>query len=201
MAKVVTMSITNHSNQYGWLTIALHWVIALGVLGLFFLGLWMVTLDYYSNWYHQAPWIHKSVGIIVVSLMVLRWLWHRVSAVPRPMDGPVKGAFEKRFERISPGLVKKLVHGFHQLMYVLVVLIGFSGYLISTAEGKPVDVFDWFQVPALPWQFAQQADLAGLAHQWLAYALIALVVVHAAAALKHHFIDRDRTLLRMLKSE
>jgi cytochrome b561 len=73
-----------------------------------------------------------------------------------------------------------------------------SGYLISTADGRAIDVFNLFSVPALVSGFDNQEDIAGLVHQIIAYSLIALVVLHALAALKHHFIDRDRTLKRML---
>jgi len=183
------MAWRNASNHYGWVTIVLHWSIALGVLVVFFLGLWMVTLDYYSPWYHQAPWVHKSIGVILVTLMLLRWVWHRISTVPQTFEG-VSAPWQQRLIKLG-----------HQLMYWLVFLIGLSGYLIATAEGKPFSVFDAVSIPALPVQFDQQADVAGLWHQWLAYALIALVTVHAAAALKHHFVNRDRTLKRILKSE
>ncbi|KUJ72674.1 cytochrome b [Thiomicrospira sp. WB1] len=183
------MSLQNSSHHYGWLTIALHWVIALGVLSVFFLGLWMVTLDYYSTWYHQAPWVHKSLGVVLVGLMVVRWIWHRISCVP------------KRFENLPAAWMHAAVHASHLMMYGLVLLIGLTGYLISTAEGKPVSVFDWFHIAALPWQFEQQADWAGWWHQWLAYGLLALVVMHAVAALKHHFVDKDCTLKRMLNTQ
>jgi cytochrome b561 len=73
----------------------------------------------------------------------------------------------------------------------------FSGYLISTADGRAVDVFDWFSIPATIHGYDNQEDIAGLVHLVLAISLISLVTLHAAAALKHHFIDRDRTLLRM----
>ena len=72
-----------------------------------------------------------------------------------------------------------------------------SGYLISTADGRPIAVFDWFEVPALITSIPDQADVAGLIHEYLAWALLIFSAVHALAALKHHFIDRDPTLKRM----
>lgn len=85
----------------------------------------------------------------------------------------------------------------HTLIYLLLFSIMISGYLISTADGRSVDVFNWFSIPATLHGFEQQEDIAGLIHLVLATSLITLVTLHAAAALKHHFIDRDRTLLRM----
>lgn len=84
------------------------------------------------------------------------------------------------------------------LLYVLLLVLLLSGYLISTADGKPISVFGWFEVPALFSGAGQQADLAGDVHLWLAWSLVLLSALHALAALKHHFVDRDTTLKRML---
>lgn len=73
-----------------------------------------------------------------------------------------------------------------------------SGYLISTADGKPINVFGLFNVPATLTDAGSQADLAGNVHLWLAWSVVVLSVVHGLAALKHHFIDKDATLKRML---
>jgi cytochrome b561 len=73
-----------------------------------------------------------------------------------------------------------------------------SGYLISTADGRPVDVFGIFTLPATLSGLPNQADTAGDLHLAMAIAVIVLAALHALAALKHHFIDRDRTLRRML---
>ena len=82
-------------------------------------------------------------------------------------------------------------------LYFGILLLVVSGYLISTEDGRPIAVFDWFEVPALGALFAAQADIAGLVHQYVAYSVISLAVLHALAALKHHFIDKDATLKRM----
>jgi cytochrome b561 len=73
-----------------------------------------------------------------------------------------------------------------------------SGYLISTADNRPIEVFGWFSVPATITSIPEQEDVAGLVHLVVASTLIGLVMLHAAAALKHHFIDRDRSLVRIL---
>jgi cytochrome b561 len=73
-----------------------------------------------------------------------------------------------------------------------------SGYLISTADGRPLEVFGLFSVPALVAGLEHQADIAGRVHLLLAYGLVGLALLHALAAFKHGFIERDRTLLRML---
>lgn len=126
------MQITNTTKSYGWVSIILHWILALGIIGLFASGVWMVDLDYYSTWYHQAPWIHKSFGIIVVFAMLLRFLWNRLQSQPEGLDTKAMNA---------------VAHFVHSVLYLLVLLLGVSGYLISTAESDPISVFDWFELP------------------------------------------------------
>jgi len=87
----------------------------------------------------------------------------------------------------------------HVTLYVLILGLCLTGYLISSADGRGIGVFEMFQVPALPWSINNQEDIAGDIHEILAWSLIVLVAVHALAALKHHFIDNDKTLMKMLK--
>ena len=179
------MQITNQKYTYGWISIVLHWLVAIAVIGTFALGFWMVDLDYYSTWYHDAPNIHKSIGVILILAMLGRLLWNLFNPKPKPL---ANSATQRAMAKAA-----------HVILYLLVFVIGVSGYLISTAESQPISVFNWFEVPAWFTPFEDQADIAGDIHEWLAYGLIGLVAVHAAAALKHHFIEKDNTLRRMLK--
>jgi len=175
----------NTEKRYGLVSIAIHWLTVLTVLGLFGLGLWMVGLDYYHTWYKKAPDLHKSIGLVLLALTLLRIVWIVSHSKPHHVPN------SQRWEQI----VAASVHG---LLYILLLGLMISGYLISTADGRGIAVFNWFEIPALPWNFAQQADIAGEVHEVLAYSLIGLMLLHAAAALKHHFIDNDDTLRRML---
>ena len=89
----------------------------------------------------------------------------------------------------------------HKSARRLLFALAASGYLISTADGRPIEVFELFSVPATLSGLEHQADIAGWAHQLLGYALLGMTVLHAGAALKHHFVDRDKTLRRMLRSK
>ena len=82
---------------------------------------------------------------------------------------------------------------------MVLLLIFFSGYLISTADGRAIPVFEVFHVPALTYAIDNQEDIAGDIHQYLVYLLIAMVSLHALAAIKHQFINKDGTLMRMIK--
>lgn len=174
----------NSNSRYGLVAILLHWVTAAVVVGLFAVGWWMVELNYYSEWYRTAPHWHKSVGILLCGLVVLRIVWKLLNRGPMPLG--------KRWEQ-------RLASVAHFLLYSLMLAIFTSGYLISTADGRGIDVFDWFTVPSIGELIENQEDIAGLVHEYLAYGLICLVVVHALAALKHHFIDKDDTLRRMTR--
>jgi cytochrome b561 len=167
---------------YGLVSRVTHWLMAFAIFAMFGLGLWMVDLDYYSPYYNSAPTLHKSIGIILLVAVVLRFVWRLANV--RPDDADLS-----RFERAA----SRVVHwGFYPLLLALMV----SGYLISTADGRPIDVFGWFSVPS-PGENKGLEDSAGAVHAWLAYIIIALAAVHAAGALKHHFVDRKSTLTRM----
>ncbi|MDP9569025.1 cytochrome b [Kosakonia radicincitans] len=179
------MQFRNSSARYGAISVALHWLMAIAVYGMFALGLWMVTLSYYDGWYHQAPELHKSIGILLMLGLVVRIVWRHMSPPPSPLSS------YSRLTRASAVLV-------HIALYVLLFGILISGYLISTADGKPINVFGLFNVPATLTDAGSQADLAGTVHLWLAWSVVVLSVLHGLAALKHHFIDKDATLKRML---
>ncbi|MFO8025472.1 cytochrome b [Thiohalophilus sp.] len=174
----------NTTTDYGPVAIIFHWLTALVIVGLFALGLWMVELTYYDSWYTEAPAIHKSVGLLLFALVLLRLIWRLGNPRPEPLGAPVE---------------KRLAGGMHLLLYLFMFAVLISGYLISTAKGKPIVVFDWFSVPATVHDLPDQEDIAGLIHFWLAWGLIILSSGHTLAALKHHYIDRDATLRRMLR--
>jgi len=174
----------NGNNDWGTVAIGLHWLIALVVFGMFGLGLYMTDLTYYDPWYHKAPHVHRSIGVLLFIATVFRLLWRLFNPTPLPL--PNHKAWEKR-----------LAKGVHTALYILLFALMVSGYLITTADGRPVYVFDWFSVPAtLTGQ--HQEDIAGVVHQLLAWSVITLALLHAAASFKHHLVDRDRTLKRML---
>ncbi|WBT38479.1 cytochrome b [Hyphomicrobium sp. DMF-1] len=167
---------------YGLVSRLIHWLMAIAIFAMFGLGLWMVDLDYYSPYYHTAPSIHKGVGILLLIALAVRFGWRLANV--KPSDEGFTD-FEKTASRV--------VHrGFYPLLLALMV----SGYLISTADGRPIDVFGLFSVPS-PGENKGLEDTAGVVHAYLAYFTIALAAAHAAGALKHHFVDRDRTLSRM----
>ena len=176
----------NSKSSYGWVAILVHWLMALGVFGLFGLGVYMVELTYYDAWYKGSLDLHKSVGITLAALLLFRFGWRLLGTQPEPVAGSSKA-------------MNRVAHSVHKLIYLALIVIVTSGYLISTADGRAIEVFNLLAVPALPESVANQEDIAGKIHFYAAYGLIAVVVLHALGALKHHFIDKDKTLIRMIK--
>ena len=121
------------------------------------------------------------VGILLLTRLAARWLQVR----PDPL---VRSAWERR-----------LASAVHLLLYLLPLLMVVSGYLISTADGRSVEVFGWFEIPATLQGLTGQEDIAGAIHFGLAMALLALIALHVAAALRHHLVLKDDTLRRMLR--
>ncbi len=179
------MQFKNSKSSWGWMSIFIHWVTAIGVVAMFVLGLWMVELTYYDNWYHKAPHIHKSMGLLLLILTCWRLIWILFNARPEPLK--THTLMEQKLARIA-----------HLLLYVLLVSVMLSGYLISTADGKSLEVFNWFSVPATIYGYSEQADFAGSVHLFLAVTLILSAVLHALAAIKHQVIDKDVTLNRII---
>lgn len=177
------MRVRNDHERYGLISILLHWTMAALVIGLFFLGRYMVDLDYYHPWYHRAPDIHRGLGVLSAILLVVRLAWR----LGNPRPGLLGSPWEQR-----------AALWVHRLFYLLMAATVVAGYLLTTADGRGVDVFGWFEVPATLHGVNRQEDLAGDVHKWLANGLMGLAVLHTLAALKHHFVDRDATLRRML---
>ncbi len=180
------MRLHNGREYYGVVSIVLHWSMAVLIFGLFFLGEYMVDLDYYHPWYQKAPDLHRSFGILVAALLLLRWIWRLFNPLPL-----IEG---KAWERHIAVWV-------HRLFYVLIAGAALSGYLISTASGQGIDVFGWFEIPATFYGVENQEDIAGEVHDVLTHSLFFLALFHALAALNHHFIDRDTTLCHMLRPD
>lgn len=170
---------------YGLISILIHWISALLILFLFGLGIYMVDLGYYDDWYHKGPALHISLGLLVLALMLVRIVWRIANPSPEELSAGRK-------QQLAAKLVKLGLYG---LLFIVLI----SGYFITTAEGKPASFFDWLYIPVLTELSGDAVDLAGVIHEYFAWGIIGLVVLHAAGALLHHFVQRDRTLVRMFK--
>jgi len=144
----------------------------------------MVDLTYFDKWYNQSLALHKALGLMLLGLVVALFLWKSISPSPNLVAS-------------IPPMQRFAARGMHHLLMLLMAVISISGYLISTAAGKPVSFFGLFDVPALFVENDAVRDCAITIHFYTAYGIGFLVLAHAGAAIKHQLIDRDGTLTRM----
>ncbi len=181
----IMLIIKNNTRRFGLLTRLLHWSVALLILGLTWLGWYMVDLTYYDKWYKDSLDYHKSLGMLVLGLAMVKLGWQWYSPLPNTLTEL------KPLERIAARLM-------HTVLLTSMILLPLTGYLISTSAGQPVAVFNWLQIPAVIAVDKGLRDLVIELHYYLAYATLLLVAGHAGAAIKHQFIDKHDTLKRML---
>lgn len=179
------MIIRNTDDRYGLLTVLFHWLIAVLIIGLLGLGLYMTDLEFSPGKLVLYGW-HKSFGIVVLALVILRLSWKILNA-GKPRALPTHKPWEKILAKIA-----------HLALYAAMFIMPLSGWIMSSAKGYPVSVFGWFTLPDLVSKNKALGDLAGNIHDTAAWILIGIIGLHIAGALKHHLVDRDGTLRRIL---
>ena len=170
--------------RYTHTAIALHWLIALLIFAALPLGIYMHDLPL-SPYKLQLYSYHKWIGVTVFMLAVLRLSW-RISHRPPPLPGTMPA-----WERLAAESV-------HYLLYALIFIIPVSGWLMSSAKGFQTVWFGVLPLPDLVGKDKELGDLLHEVHEALNFALLGLLLAHAGAALKHHFIQHDDILVRML---
>lgn len=171
-------------HRYTGVAIALHWLVALLILGSFVVGTYMVELDL-SPWKLKVYSWHKWIGVTIFLLVALRLAW-RITHAP-PALPVAMAAWQRHAAALS-----------HALLYLLLVAVPISGWVMSSAGGFPVVYFGVLQLPDLVAKDKAFFELMKTVHFALNKALLALVVLHVAAAVKHHYVDRDDVLARMV---
>lgn len=172
------------SNHYTRTAITLHWAIALLIFAAFPLGVYMHELPLSPDKLRLYSY-HKWIGVSIFLLAVLRVLWrstHRPPPLPASMP---------RWEKLAG-------HATHYLLYVLIFAVPLSGWLMSSAKGFQTVWFGVLPLPDLVTKDKELGDLLKKVHESLNFAMLGLVLAHVGAALKHHFIERDGILARMI---
>jgi cytochrome b561 len=172
-----------NSTHYTTTAIALHWLMAALILGLFGVGLYMADLPLSPTKLQIYSW-HKWAGVTAFMLVFVRLVWratHRPPALPAAMP---------RWQQFA-------AHAGHGLLYLLMIAIPLSGWLMSSAKGFQTVYFGVLPIPDLLTKNKELGDTLREVHETLNFLMIAIVAGHVGAALKHHFIDRDDILTRM----
>ena len=177
------LPIRNTAERWGLVTIGFHWLTVLLVVGLCLVGFLMQELPS-GRFKIEVFAVHKSFGLTLLAITVLRLAWRLLAGTPLPEPMP---AWQALAARLS-----------HVLLYAVLVAMPLTGWLYTSASGFPLRWFGQFALPKLSGRDRDVAGFAVEAHETLFLVLAALVTVHALAALKHHYLDRDRTLRRML---
>ena len=179
------MSLKNTTDRWGGISQLLHWTIAILIVLIGIVGLVIGELPR-SPKYFWVYTAHKSLGLTVLALVLVRIGWRLYAGAPRPVPG-------------TPRLQALLASATHGAIYLLILALPLSGWIYDSANAlRP---FRWFGLVEVPKLVAPDEALAASAHgahEWLFWLLMALVAGHAGAALYHHFIQRDATLARML---
>lgn len=178
-----TVGMMTRSPRYHPVSMALHWLLALLILGSLAVGLYMTGLPFSPQRLKLYNW-HKWAGVVILALSAARLLWRLAQ---RPPAMPPMPAWQAR-----------AAHGAHLALYLLFFAVPLSGWAYSSAAGFPIVLFAVLPLPDWVPVSRELAETLKPVHHYLAYALAAVIGLHMAGALKHHFIDRDGLLLRML---
>lgn len=169
--------------RYTGTAIALHWLLALALLGLLAMGAYMTSLPFSPSRLKLYNW-HKWAGILVLALSVARLAW-RLTHRP-PADAAM------------PAWQRRAAHAAHAALYLLFFAVPLAGWAYSSAAGFPVVLFGVWPLPDLVGPDRALAETLKSVHGTMAWTLLALIVLHVAGAMKHQLIDRDGLLHRML---
>jgi cytochrome b561 len=176
----------NTETRWGSVAQAFHWLIAALIVVQGAIGLTMVELGTTPTKVRVFA-LHKSNGLTVLALVLLRLAWRLTQRAPREVPMP---AWQRAAARLS-----------HFLLYVLILALPFSGWLFNSAANFPLEWFGLFHVPSLTRGLDPVLKAFALrAHVVLFWVLVAVVAIHVATALWHHYRQRDDVLRRMLPS-
>lgn len=178
------MPMRNNPEQWGAISIALHWLTFVLVLGMAIAGLLMVDMAT-SPLKVQVYGLHKSFGLTVLALTVLRLLWRLAGRAPEPVTA-------------TPAWQDAIARATHGALYALLLAVPLSGWWFNSAAGFPLRWFGLVKLPKLTGFDPELKAWARETHQTLFWVLAGLIVVHSAAALWHHYRLKDRILIRML---
>ncbi len=178
------MQLTNNAQAWGIISRLFHWITAVLIIWAFYLGWTMTELEVSPEMFARYNF-HKSLGLTVLALAILRLVWRLANNNPLLPEG-------------MTGIEKTLAHITHWGLYAIILIMPFSGWLLTSAGGVPVNYFGLGSVPLLMDKNDGLAEIFERVHETLSNLLIVLFVLHVLGALKHHFINKDDTLRRMI---
>jgi cytochrome b561 len=178
------MPLRNTDTTFGWLSRLIHWLMAVGLIAMLVFGTVLKTMEpsFANLWMYDA---HKSFGLLLFMLVLLRIIWHRLSPPPAPLSG-------------VPLWQERAARWAHRTLYALMILVPLSGWIGSAATGISVRFFGLRLPQVVPPSAA--LDTAGFAaHSLLTKLLTAVILLHVLGALHRGFVSRDNSLRRITR--
>lgn len=178
------MSLKNTSESYGTLTIILHWLMAIMIMMLVFVGFNMTGMDDGDDKW-KIYGLHKAAGVLVLVLALFRWLWMLSNDKPNPLPGWSNA-------EITIGNITKW------LLMIMMLAMPVAGVTMSLAGGNDISFFGLFTIAALAEKNKLLAEIAHEIHEIGGVVIAVIIGLHILAALKHHFLKKDKTVARMI---
>ncbi len=180
------MPARNTPDSFGWISRAIHWIMAVLIIAMLALGTYIADMQpsLANLWLFG---LHKSIGVSLLVLVILRLGWHRLSPPPASLKSDVP-----HWQTRASGIV-------HGLIYALLIVVPLTGWIASSATGIDSVLFNRFTLPAIAPVSEAWEKTFFAAHGLATNLLIACIAIHTVGALQHHYIHRDATLRRMLR--
>ncbi len=172
--------IRNSSTEYGAFSKVMHWLMAGIILPLIMVGIYMADLPMVTDAEKQFALMlygaHKSFGVVMLLLVAIRLVWMTLNSTP-----PLPAVFDE--------IERKLVEGLKRLLYLMMIIMPVSGYLMSSAHGHPIELFGLFKLPALIGKNESVFGFLHGMHMIIGWLMLMAVMAHVAGALKHRFLE------------
>ena len=175
----------NTENSYGSIAKILHWVISFSIIGLIAVGFFMSSMDPAPEKF-KLYGIHKAFGVTIFMLIILRILWRFTNKTVQAAEG-------------VPPILQLAAKAGHLLLYIFMLTMPISGVMMSRFGGHDISVFNLFTIPAVAEKNMEIAGFFHSTHGYAAWGFVIVITTHILAALYHHFVRRDNTLIRMVK--
>jgi cytochrome b561 len=178
------MPLKNTRDQWGSVSLALHWLVVILILAMAWIGLTMADLPNGPDKIATYA-LHKSIGISILALVLLRLCWRLYAGAPEAVAG-------------TPHWQERIASLTHWALYALLLAMPLSGWVVNSSAGFPLQWFGLLNLPAIAGKDHDLHELAEEIHELLFWIMVTLAMAHAAAAFYHHLFQRDATLARML---
>ena len=173
----------NTNEKYGKVAIVIHWVMALMIIALVFIGFSLDDIEKPLKF--TIIGLHKATGTLVLILGLFRWYWMISNDSPAPVEGMSKADIG-------------ISHATKWILMLALIGMPMSGIIMSMFAGHGISMYGLFEISPMLDKNIDNAKFFGSLHELGAYAISGIIGLHVLAALKHHFINKDNVLNRML---